>query len=267
MVRLYPSELPKWASDSLQAWQADVDFYPEYVERVAAAKVAFKQKNTKSNRVFRQVKLHLSDMCSGAKRCHYCEDSSADEVEHVKPRSLYPEDTFNWSNYVYACGICNLCKISKHGVIVNESLLDVTRKKDDAVLPPPSGESAFLNPRSEDPENFMILDVRQTFRFVLDPSLDNIAKLRASFTLQTLKLNDREELVFARKEAYKNYVARLKDYVQRRQLGETQDTLKHVLNSISRMNHPSVWRAMKRYHDRIPEIKALFEAAPEALDC
>ena len=28
-------------------------------------------------------------MCSGAERCHYCEDSKADEVEHLLPKDAY----------------------------------------------------------------------------------------------------------------------------------------------------------------------------------
>ena len=34
-------------------------------------------------------------MCAGAKRCMYCEDSAADEVEHHLPKNLYPEFVFD----------------------------------------------------------------------------------------------------------------------------------------------------------------------------
>ena len=73
-------------------------------EQVKAAKTLFKSRNRKENRTFAAVRKELADLCSGSRRCMYCDDSVADEVEHFRPKDLYPEVVFAWMNYLYACG-------------------------------------------------------------------------------------------------------------------------------------------------------------------
>ena len=107
MIRLPEIELPAAAADGLIGCQAKVDEKASYAEQVAEAKRLFAARNTKGDAVFDVVKATLEQMCAGARRCAYCEDSMADEVEHVRPKDLYPEVVFAWANYVYACGPCN----------------------------------------------------------------------------------------------------------------------------------------------------------------
>ncbi len=49
----------------------------------------------------------LRAMCNGPQRCMYCEESMATAIEHMRPRSSYPEATFVWENYLLACSTCN----------------------------------------------------------------------------------------------------------------------------------------------------------------
>lgn len=92
-------------------------------------------------------------MCSGSRRCLYCEDSCADEVEHIKPQDLYPEFVFVWENYLYACGPCNGGKNNAFAVFdpATGATIIVTRKRGDPVTPPAVGTDVFINPRTEDP--------------------------------------------------------------------------------------------------------------------
>ncbi len=57
----------------------------------------------------RQIKETLTRMFSG--KCCYCESriSHVDygHIEHFRPKSCFPELTFEWSNLFLACGICN----------------------------------------------------------------------------------------------------------------------------------------------------------------
>jgi hypothetical protein len=107
MIRVPPADLPPEAARSLAEHQAAVDTFASYAERVAAAKARFEATNRKENPAFRAVRQALDGMCHGPRRCMYCEDSAADEVEHFRPKDLYPEVVFAWSNYLYACGPCN----------------------------------------------------------------------------------------------------------------------------------------------------------------
>lgn len=49
--------------------------------------------------------------------CCYCEgrilDVSFDHIEHRKPKSCFPEETFNWDNLHLACEKCNIAKGDK----------------------------------------------------------------------------------------------------------------------------------------------------------
>ena len=100
----------------LRGYQGEVDAACTYAEQVEAGKDLFDRYS--GNVLFRTVRNRLAVMCSGARRCGYCEDSVGDEVEHIKPKDLYPERTFVWENYLLACGQCNRGKSSRFSVIV-----------------------------------------------------------------------------------------------------------------------------------------------------
>jgi uncharacterized protein (TIGR02646 family) len=45
--------------------------------------------------------------------CAYCEQVCKGEVDHFRPKSLFPEHVYEWSNWVYACHTCNHNKLEK----------------------------------------------------------------------------------------------------------------------------------------------------------
>ncbi len=107
MIQLPDMPFPASVRRQLRRWQSEIDGLATYADRVTEADRRFKQRNTAKNATFKAVREALDHMCSGGRRCAYCEDSAADEVEHVKPKALYPEDCFRPQNHVYACGPCN----------------------------------------------------------------------------------------------------------------------------------------------------------------
>jgi 5-methylcytosine-specific restriction endonuclease McrA len=48
-------------------------------------------------------------------KCIYCESKirhvSPGDIEHIKPKSLFPELCFAWTNLTLACSECNRCKL------------------------------------------------------------------------------------------------------------------------------------------------------------
>jgi len=54
-------------------------------------------------------KQALKDSSHG--KCMYCESSidhiDHGDVEHIKPKSIYPQYKFDWDNLGYSCSICN----------------------------------------------------------------------------------------------------------------------------------------------------------------
>ncbi|MBE2283120.1 MAG: hypothetical protein IAE77_06640 [Prosthecobacter sp.] len=269
MIQLPALALEKRAARKLKDWQAEVNALASYAARVQAGKQRFKSRNTKRNATFNHVKDVLSQMCQGARRCSYCEDSVADEVEHIMPKDLYPEGVFEWDNYLYACGPCNGPKNSEFAVLAGapRKLVTVTRPDGAPVTSPQAGSPALINPRTEDPLHFLFLDLLNTFAFDVRnaPAVTDDDRLRADYTLRVLHLNDRDYLVKARRTAFGTYRARLGEYVTQKQNGAAQAILDRHRDELLEVGHQTVWREMQRQQAMYPVLKALFDAAPEAL--
>lgn len=138
--------------------------------------------------------------------CMYCEDSAADEFEHFKPKSFFPEQTFSWENYLYSCGPCITGKREKFAVRTPMGeIIHLARKSGDVSVPPPIGASVAIHPTLEDPFDYPVLDIAgETLIFAPVPGLDGAPLERARYTIQLLSLN-RDVLVRARREAFRNF--------------------------------------------------------------
>ncbi|UJX41530.1 hypothetical protein K9F62_02180 [Desulfovibrio sp. JY] len=242
--------------------QGVIDAHPDYLDRVETAKNQWSSKSQIFFGADKEIRCSLKESCSGLGRCHYCEDSLATDVEHVYPKDLYPEKTFRWENYLYACSTCNSAYKRDFFAIIDDSgdVVDVTRPRNAPVVPPVSGEAAFINPRVEDPLEFFDLDFSTGAFTVL--STDPRRSKKASYTRDLLKLN-RDILKKARVVSYRGFVSRLVNYVSNR--GEVvNDALFEVLKSdILSLPHRTVWRMILRCHDVEQDLVKLFSDAPE----
>lgn len=267
MIRLPDMPLPADALAELERLQRGIDAIPAYEDRVAAAKAQFGRRNTARDTLFQIVRDTLAKMCQGPRRCGYCEDSAADEVEHVRPKDLYPEVVFAWANYLYACGPCNGPKNNKFAVFSTASgqLVHVTRRRGAPVTPPESGDPVLIDPRTEDPLEWMELDLLDTFCFVPTGAPGSHAAKRAQYTIDVLRLNSREYLAEARRAAFGNYFRWAWDYVRSRDAGNGPAALDDLQESLRWMTHRTVWHEMQRQRKTIPHLKDLFGAAPELL--
>jgi uncharacterized protein (TIGR02646 family) len=268
MLRIPERALPAAAAAQLATYQGEVDALAAYEQRVLEAKRLFSSRNKKNDPTFRAVRDTLDTMCSGARRCMYCEDSVADEVEHFKPKAFYPEFVFSWDNYLYACGPCNGGKNNKFPLISLQSgeMIHLVRRRGEAIVPPEAGRAAIMHLRHEDPLAYLKLDLQGTFCFEeADPDRDSLDHKRARQVIEILGLNSRDYLPKARAEAFDSYCARLEQYVSKRNAGKAPPVLDLLQRSLQRMGHPTVWQEMKRQRRRIPRLRELFEEAPEAL--
>ena len=112
---------------------------------------------------------------------------------------------------------------------------------------------------------FLELDLRETFFFVPVAAVGSKDCERAEYTLQILRLNDREVLRKAREEHFGAYRARLKEYISLRAERGPRSAMDRCIQAIRRAAHPTVWREMQRQRQRHPELLDLFRTAPEAL--
>ncbi|KFA86916.1 hypothetical protein [Archangium violaceum] len=272
MIQLPRLRLDTKVAKTLDEYQAEVLAHRSYTARVAEARRLFSRYNTKKSATFTSVKAVLTKMCSGARRCSYCEDSVADEVEHIWPKDLYPERVFAWKNYCYACGPCNGPKNNQFAVFVGASrsptpLAHPKRKKGQPaprLKKPAAGKPVLFDPREDDATRWLTLDILNTFHFVVTAKSGTRDAARAKYTLEVLGLN-RSPLPTARAQAFDGYRARLREYCEEKRAGAPTARLVLLRDALLRVSHPSVWVEMKRRHEKVPALKPLFAEAPEAL--
>lgn len=240
----------------------------DFGDRVEAAKRTFKSRNRKDSRTFDVVKVHLHAMCNHTARCVYCEDNYADEVEHIRPKDLYPEQCFAWDNYVYACGPCNGPK-NNHFAVFDDAGVehDVTppRKRRGEPTPPRQppipGAPLLIDPRVEDPMHFLVLDLASG-GLAPHPERDASDRRRAEWTRDTLGLNKRR-LPRARVQRVRAFRACLKEYADDKEAGADLAALQAAREAILGMDHQTVLREMWRQRSFEPDLAALFLRVPE----
>jgi len=262
MMRIRSVDLPEHTSRALSALQAEIDSLPSYLERIQRAEQKFKIENRADNATFSVIRHTLGLMCAGPYRCMYCEDSAADEIEHFRPKTFYPDLVFAWLNYLYTCGPCNNIKRSQFRILVDPpEFVDLVRRRTDDFIEPRDGSAVLIDPRRDHPLHYMGLDLVDTFWFVPRDAEGTLEHARADYTIKCLKLNERPFLPEARRGAYAAYVALLGKYIDRRNTERAEP----VKKAISRCGHRAVWEEMKAQSSLLPDLAELFAAAPEAL--
>ena len=264
---IYIKDIPLTDSnaDLLVTLQKKVDDVADYVKRVEFAKAQFSSENKETKRPFSEVRKNLRLMCQGPTRCGYCEDSCADEVEHIRPKDWYPDYVFRWDNYIMACGPCNGPKNNQYAILnaKHEVSQFEKRTKGSAITPPPNGKAALINPREENPLDLIYLDIAQgTFDFIpFYSEMEDKAKYnRAKYTIDVLRLNARGMLEEARKNSFDTYRARLVEISQYQLKGElSDDLLIRLKGSLQKTPHQTVWLEMKRQRTRISALQAFMD--------
>jgi uncharacterized protein (TIGR02646 family) len=269
MYRLPDTNLSQGDIDALALQQAYVDAGASFADKVERAKAKF---GSKPKALFTRIRKRLTEMSGDLQRCNYCEDSLADEVEHVRPKDFYPELVFRWENYLFACGPCNGPKNNKCSIrTAAGTAIDLREHRaTHGVVPPPDGIQLLIDPRNEDPLEYLWLDMggglaSATFRFSVFDEGDDIKSARARTTMDVLGLN-RDVLAAARENAFDGYADRISQYVNDKLAGASQTTLNARIASLRKTPHRTVWLEMKRQRAIFPSIEQHFVVAPEALD-
>lgn len=275
MLQIFDSPLPKETNDVLVELQALVDGEADYPTRVSKAVELWDKKagQVRRKQAFLSVRQALGKISYGIARCAYCEDSGADEIEHLFPKSLFPELTFKWSNYAFACGPCNGPKGNRFAVIKQDGTIDeFVRKRGDPIVAPRAGTPGLVNPRAEDPMTVLELDLGgqavdgtdlpPTFRFEPAFGLNKVQEARAKFTIDVLGLN-RELILRSRKSAFASFRARLLEYVDMKEDGATTEELDEFRLGLLEMPHLTVFEEMRRQRSFLPKIDDYMNRAPE----
>jgi hypothetical protein len=255
MIQVFPSTLDDTTLATLARLQSIVNAEADFAKQVVKAKSEWNAKRSSipKKQAFEVVTRELAKMCSGPQRCCYCDDAPADEIEHIAPKSRYPERTFAWDNYLYACGSCNGPKNNLFSVFTpdTENYLEVT--------PSTRGyEAVLINPRIENPLDYIKLDLVETFFFVPLGEKGSKQYKRGAYTIDLLSLNERDYLPEARAVAFEAFVVFLEKYAE--------NQAPYLRSNILRNNHVTVWYEMQRQWANHSRLKSLFKAVPDALN-
>ncbi|GHU76870.1 hypothetical protein FACS189461_4930 [Spirochaetia bacterium] len=170
MIKLQRPNEPRKLLDNKVVWQASLD--------VAIATHGSYEQIPEKDR--NKLIIHYKDkeikeplFESSHQKCAYCECNATEgggymEVEHFKPKSLYPEFVFEWANLLPACRRCNGMK-GVHD----------------------TGAEPIINPYDTDPEKAFV------YKRIQIKAKDGIYFEMAARTIKVCRLND-ERLLTSR---------------------------------------------------------------------
>src|SRR5882672_7206072 len=266
MLQIFDTRLPADTNAVLDELQALVDLEPNYAASVGKAQALWDAKTNKvaHKQAFASLRAELQKISYGISRCAYCEDSVADEIEHLWPKSLFPNRAFRWSNYAFACGPCNGPKSNRFAIVENDGTIDeFIRRRGDAVVMPRDGIPGLIDPRAENPMMLLELDLGGRTpdgrdleaTFMIEPAWDLSPrdKGRAKFTRDILNLN-REVVRRSRENAFGSFRARLVEYVDMKEDGKTAEDLDEFRLGVLGMPHLTVFEEMRRQRSFLPKI-------------
>jgi uncharacterized protein (TIGR02646 family) len=289
MLQLASETLPKHAADRLVYLQGEVNKQAGFAERAKRAESLWNGKTGSQvgKAAFEAITQKLISMCVSLEICNYCEQNEANDIEHIYPKSLFPALAFIWDNYLLACKQCNTAyKLDSFALLDgNEDIAPIPRGTE-----PAHANGAFINPRTENPADFMLLNLG-SYKFELMPGIDKKAANKARNTLEILQLNERDQLVQSRKTAAIYRYQRMELLVRilnansiaeidamltpfdglldnTLALSELKLQLKDSFKlDIQLHAHPSVWYAIQKIGSvTSPKWAAIFAAIPEALN-
>jgi 5-methylcytosine-specific restriction endonuclease McrA len=129
---------------------------------------------------FKPIVESLNEWAGPGARCMYCSGSESAEVEHFKPKSVFPKEALIWENLLWTCGVCN-------------------RFKGDRFPPTTEQGESLINPGIECVWDFFFIDEFGNLTPLWRDD-ENLLDRRATITENILKLN-RQALQEARQSS------------------------------------------------------------------
>jgi uncharacterized protein (TIGR02646 family) len=126
-------------------------------------------------------------------RCMYCSGSEASNVEHFRPKAIFPERAMDWNNLLWVCGICN-------------------QKKGDHFPPDTEPGEMIINPVESNPWDYFFIDEFGNLTEIWRSDLNDIDP-RAKSTMVHLGLG-REALQLVRQERLQDLRSQISDSVE-----------------------------------------------------
>jgi uncharacterized protein (TIGR02646 family) len=218
MMPISPEPLSPNALSHLQTLQNQVDNEPDMEAKYkCAAQLWQTRKNRIPNRAnWDEIEQKLKNGGPRPGLCHYCEFDRIAATEHICPKKHFPDRSFQYANYLLACYRCNsINKGDKFAVFSppgSNSWVNLIQSRGSYLLPP-TDDAVLINPRIENPNDFLELDL-MTGKLVPKPSTEIRNVEKAKYTIDLLGLNSDDNLLRYRLKAIKGYQDHLERYTK-----------------------------------------------------
>jgi uncharacterized protein (TIGR02646 family) len=162
-------------------------------EKCEEARRLFDQSRT--TQWFKEVVSALQALAGGADLCMYCSANESSHVDHYRPLKTFPERSFDYHNFLWACDICN------------------RRYKGDKFPPDTEPGAQILNPVDDNVWDYFFIE--ETFGQLvprIDPQTNDYYD-RAKSTVEVVGL-DREQLRLRRVRRYEELRNRVANALQ-----------------------------------------------------
>ena len=165
--------------------------------------------NSRKAQWFKPVMETLLGLCGGVEVCMYCSSNEPSQIEHYRPKAVFPELAMVYDNYLWTCSICNGSKLDRF---------------------PPDTEAGeqILNPIDDSVWEYFTFDHFGNLTPLLSSNGEDFLS-RAISTCEVVKI-DREFLQKRRRRRYSSYVKDLKRSLK--DLDEGSITIENLLSDI-----------------------------------
>jgi uncharacterized protein (TIGR02646 family) len=268
MMPFFPDPLSDTASSHLAGLQADVDAQADRsLQYERAMELWNARKNKISHRaIWEEIASKLNQAHPRPGLCQYCEYDRNSPMEHYYPQVHFPERSFQWDNYLLVCAYCNsVCKGTKFAVFSPVGSEICVEQK---VRPfPPTDDAVLINPRTEDPQDYIWIDL-ETGILRPTPGTNARGQKKAAYTVNLLHLNKNDNLVRYRKKAYWGYLQKLEEYANVSAATDFPTLVTCLLPAKWVMiNHDSIFEAEKQRILNIIKADILDDPFPSGTNC
>jgi len=137
---------------------------------------------------FQEIINALIKISGRGERCMFCSGSESSDVEHFRPKSIFPTLALTWENLLWVCTICNRAKANQF---------------------PPDLDKLLINPMQENVWDFFFIDEFGLLTPRWNLGLDN-QEPRAVSTMSIVRL-DRQALQETRQSRLRNLKQQVRD--------------------------------------------------------
>jgi hypothetical protein len=99
---------PELSADLAQRLADKTQEITEHADPTVASKGIYT--SSRQTQWFRELTLVLKAMTGPGERCMFCSGSECSQVEHFRPKAVFPLQAMEWANLLWVCGICNQIK-------------------------------------------------------------------------------------------------------------------------------------------------------------